>query len=601
MQIHRQIVGTGFTSSVVVGFTRFATYAVARAMAAGQKSQNANTRGSRTPVFVFTDAQAEGRASARVALQHLNMAPALCRDLAKLGVGTVGELLVLPAESVHARFGVEAHDLHQHASGRAWDPLVAEDSPEPPQRALTFDHAVSDTTALLFACKRLLPALLEELATRGQALTALTLRLQLESRVGVPGTVVEECLRPATATLEAAVILDLVRLRLEASKPTAAVTQLCLQACGLPADDEQLRLFAAGPRRDRTAAARALARLRAEFGEYAVVVAKLRQGHLPEACFTWEPFGDPPAGPTPPGTAAQSGAPLVATAPLPAAVGAPCPRRRLGGLADRGPTPAPARASGEDDRALHRFRRVVASCRTPRISFCTDRSRRNSVGLTTTASDDVGFCTPWSSDHRGRNDNTFDDDTVTIHRLVGAAVYTPLWCKSNYSFLEAASHPEELVESCAMLGLPGMALTDRDGVYGVVRAHVRARELGVHLILGSEITLYDDSRIVLLAADRNGYRNLCRLITKGRLRCHKGLSQTTWREVYDHAEGLIALWGGPASLLAGAADPGLIAGRTRRSLCRVPVRDGRTAPLCRRGRRRTAPTRNAPKATDFRS
>ena len=61
--------------------------------------------------------------------------------------------------------------------------------------------------------------------------------------------------------------------------------------------------------------------------------------------------------------------------------------------------------------------------------------------------------------------------------------YVPLWCKSNYSFLEGAPHPEELVERAHALGLPGLALTDRDGVYGIVRAHVRARELGVHLIL----------------------------------------------------------------------------------------------------------------------
>ena len=62
--------------------------------------------------------------------------------------------------------------------------------------------------------------------------------------------------------------------------------------------------------------------------------------------------------------------------------------------------------------------------------------------------------------------------------------YVPLWCKSNFSFLEGASHPEELVEACAHLGLDAMALTDRDGIYGVVEAHVVARELGVHLILG---------------------------------------------------------------------------------------------------------------------
>ena len=80
--------------------------------------------------------------------------------------------------------------------------------------------------------------------------------------------------------------------------------------------------------------------------------------------------------------------------------------------------------------------------------------------------------------------------------------YAALWCKSNFSFLEGASHPEELVASASELGLAALALTDRDGVHGAVRAHVKARELGVALVLGSEITALDGSTIVLLAADR---------------------------------------------------------------------------------------------------
>jgi error-prone DNA polymerase len=55
--------------------------------------------------------------------------------------------------------------------------------------------------------------------------------------------------------------------------------------------------------------------------------------------------------------------------------------------------------------------------------------------------------------------------------------YVPLWCKSNFSFLEGASHPDELVDEGYRLGLPALALTDRDGVYGGVRAQVKARKL----------------------------------------------------------------------------------------------------------------------------
>lgn len=122
--------------------------------------------------------------------------------------------------------------------------------------------------------------------------------------------------------------------------------------------------------------------------------------------------------------------------------------------------------------------------------------------------------------------------------------YTPVWCKSNYSFLEGASHPEELVEQAHTLGLRSLALTDRDGVYGVVRAHVRARELGLHLIHGAQMTLTTHSQVVLLATNRSGYANLCRLITTGRLRHAKGTCSVTPDEVREHADGLIAVWSG---------------------------------------------------------
>ena len=137
-------------------------------------------------------------------------------------------------------------------------------------------------------------------------------------------------------------------------------------------------------------------------------------------------------------------------------------------------------------------------------------------------------------------------------------MYVPLWCKSNGSFLEGASHPEELVDEAYRLGLPALALTDRDGVYSIVRAHLRALELGLQLIVGSQVTIDDGSSIVLLVANHQGYRNLCHLITGGRLRSEKGESRVSWNEVGEHQEGLLALWGhaqapeAPLELLRGA-------------------------------------------------
>ena len=128
-----------------------------------------------------------------------------------------------------------------------------------------------------------------------------------------------------------------------------------------------------------------------------------------------------------------------------------------------------------------------------------------------------------------------------------AQPYVPLWCKSNYSFLEGASHPEELVDACRQNDIPALALTDRHGVYGMVRAHVRARRQDIHLIAGSQISLREGAEILLLARDQEGYRNLCRLLTDGHLRSSKGKCRLDAQAVCGRSRGLIALWiGSPA-------------------------------------------------------
>ncbi|MCK6449170.1 MAG: error-prone DNA polymerase [Planctomycetes bacterium] len=134
--------------------------------------------------------------------------------------------------------------------------------------------------------------------------------------------------------------------------------------------------------------------------------------------------------------------------------------------------------------------------------------------------------------------------------------YAALWTKSNASFLEGASHPDELVEEAHAKGLAALALVDRDGVYGVVRAHQKAQELGFRLILGSELSFVGGARLVVLACDREGWANLCQLITLGRLRSPKGSCAIEGRELLEHARGLIGLWRGATP--AGVEDGELV-------------------------------------------
>ena len=106
--------------------------------------------------------------------------------------------------------------------------------------------------------------------------------------------------------------------------------------------------------------------------------------------------------------------------------------------------------------------------------------------------------------------------------------YAELHCRSNFSFLTGASHPEELVQRAHALGYAALALTDECSFSGVVRAHAQAKRCGLHLIIGAQMQLTaaagdaDARRLVLLAQTRRGYGNLSQWITIARRRAEKG-------------------------------------------------------------------------------
>ena len=104
--------------------------------------------------------------------------------------------------------------------------------------------------------------------------------------------------------------------------------------------------------------------------------------------------------------------------------------------------------------------------------------------------------------------------------------YVELHARSACSFLRGASHPEALVARAAELGIGTLAVCDRDGVYGSARVHARARENGVRAIVGAELTLDDGSVLPVLVETREGYRNLCQLITRAKLREPQGKRPT---------------------------------------------------------------------------
>jgi error-prone DNA polymerase len=148
-------------------------------------------------------------------------------------------------------------------------------------------------------------------------------------------------------------------------------------------------------------------------------------------------------------------------------------------------------------------------------------------------------------------------------------MYTELHARSAFSFLEGASVPEEMATACARQGMSAMAVLDRDGVYGAPRFYLAAKKSSVKAHIGAEVTSAWGWRYPLLVASREGYQNLCRLITRMKLRARKGEGHVEREEIAQLRTGLICMTGGEEGPLAAALQQGGVAPGTEcvRQLC----------------------------------
>src|SRR5260370_42134243 len=110
-------------------------------------------------------------------------------------------------------------------------------------------------------------------------------------------------------------------------------------------------------------------------------------------------------------------------------------------------------------------------------------------------------------------------------------VYIECQARSAFSFLEGASPPEALIAACLKAEMTAMALLDRNGVYGAPKFYTAAKRAGIRAHVGAEIALTDGSYCPLLARSRTGYQNLCRLITRIKMRSAKGQGTATYEEL----------------------------------------------------------------------
>ena len=138
-------------------------------------------------------------------------------------------------------------------------------------------------------------------------------------------------------------------------------------------------------------------------------------------------------------------------------------------------------------------------------------------------------------------------------------MYTELHARSAFSFLEGASAPEEFASVCAERGMASMALIDRDGVYGAPRFYQAAKKSRIRAHIGAEVTSAFGWRYPLLVESRQGYQNLCRMITRMKLRAKKGEGHVEAEDLAEMSAGLVCLTGGEEGPLADALEKGGVA------------------------------------------
>src|SRR5579884_1344167 len=132
-----------------------------------------------------------------------------------------------------------------------------------------------------------------------------------------------------------------------------------------------------------------------------------------------------------------------------------------------------------------------------------------------------------------------------LWRLYMTEQYVELHARSAFSFLEGCSTPEELAGRAAELGHSALAILDRDNLSTAPRFHMAAKKLGITAHIGAEITCTDGRRYPLLAESRTGYQNLCRLISRMKLRAKKGEGSASPDELAEFSPGLVVLASDP--------------------------------------------------------
>ena len=464
----------------------------------------------------------------------LRLTPAQREDLNRLGLRRIGALLALPRAGLAARFGNALPRRLDQALGHVDEP-VSPRRPAPVLRLrLAFPEPVAQLDAVKEAARRLLAAMDQRLEATGRGARRLELALYRTS--GQVDTVAAGTSRPSRAPDH---LMRLLAEQLDRLPETGALDSLVDLVILAVQRSEPLTAaqdaFADDPARrgaDPAALAALVDRLSSRLGAASVIQLQARESHVPERAQVAVPAparplgGNAVAGPPPPRPHGTAAAPPVAAA------GA-CHRRGSGARRSAGAVPLAW------PRASRRPRRWA---RTDRPGMVAHRRRHHDPRLLP----DRGHpgaallalpprALPARLGGRGRRSAAM----VPARPLWVTAMcgYVELQVTTNFTFLRGASHPEELAQAAAHLGHAAVAITDRNTLAGVVRAHVAAKQAGIRLVVGAHLACEDGPPLLCLPTDRAAYARLTRLLTLGKRRVEKAQCRLFCADVVSYGEG----------------------------------------------------------------
>ncbi|TVR02283.1 MAG: DNA polymerase Y family protein [Spirochaetaceae bacterium] len=268
LTVRAAVRGQGYFSRICVGYSRFGSYA-----------------GAKRAVRGFQSSAEERRWVRGAPVSLLPLPTEVEQRLQQLGTTTVGEFCALPREGIRSRFGMQTDAVYRLATEPEVLPVQGADTPSALRAQMVLDSPLSSTTALLSAIEGLLLDLLSQTVATTQHMRRIELELDCED-----GSCLREALQPATPSRDAAVWLRLLRLRFESVQTAAPVQRITVHVEAAAVNQPQSELFSTAPRRDRAAAARAFALLRARFGNNVVCRMVLQPEHRPDRRFVLMPL-----------------------------------------------------------------------------------------------------------------------------------------------------------------------------------------------------------------------------------------------------------------------------------------------------------------------